>query len=219
MQEKVPGLQPNVVKIYRMVHIDNMEYLLTHGMFSKDYPDADPDYINIGDSDLIAKRREYPVGINPPGGELGEYVPFYFGRLSPMLLNIKTGYRGIAKRPQSDIVYIVCQVNDIIDNCDEWCFTDGHAKTRITTFYNDLSDLSQVYWEKVDQRYWHNTEDDLDRMRHKQAEFLVRTHVPVQCIAEIVTYNKDAAEIVTKLIEKLNLNIPVRVNPGGEYYY
>jgi hypothetical protein len=87
----VPGHQPDIVKVYRIVHIDNVKYLLTHGIFNRVHANADPDYINIGDSDLISKRHDYPVGVNPPGGALGDYVPFYFGRLSPMLLNIKTG--------------------------------------------------------------------------------------------------------------------------------
>ena len=215
----MPGLQPTIVKVYRIVHIDNIEYLLKYGMFSRAHINADPNYINIGDSDLIAKRHDYPVGINPPGGALGEYVPFYFGRLSPMLLNIKTGYRGIKQRSQSDMVYIVCKVEDLVKHCEEWCFTDGHAKTKITTFYNHLNDLCEVYWDKVDLRIWHNSEDDFDRMRHKQAEFLVKSHVPIRCVLGLITYNNIAANRVKDILEKLNLNIPVKVNPNGSYYY
>jgi hypothetical protein len=107
-------------------------------MYHRGHANADPNYINIGDSDLIAQRHDYPVGINPPGGALGEYVPFYFGPLSPMLLNIKTGYRGITQRPQRDIIYIACKVSDVVRHCPNWCFTDGHAKNKITTFYNTL---------------------------------------------------------------------------------
>ncbi len=134
----MPGRKPDIVKIYRIVHIDNIEHLLKNGMYHRGHANADPNYINIGDSDLIAQRHDYPVGINPPGGALGEYVPFYFGPLSPMLLNIKTGYRGITQRPQRDIIYIACKVSDVVRHCPNWCFTDGHAKNKITTFYNTL---------------------------------------------------------------------------------
>jgi hypothetical protein len=215
----MPGRQPNIVKLYRIIHIDNIEYLLTHGIYCSAHSGSDPNYINIGDSELITKRTMYPVGINPPGGMLGEYIPFYFGRLSPMLLNIKTGYRGITKRPQSDIIYVVCRIDDIRLHCGSWCFTDGHAKTRITTFYNSLADLSEVHWDKVDLRQWKNTQNDFDRMRCKQAEFLIRSHVPVACISEIVAYDYNAASIVQEITNKLNLNIPVQVNPEGAYYY
>jgi hypothetical protein len=188
-------------------------------MHHREHANADPDYINIGDSNLISKRHEYPVGINPPGGALGEYIPFYFGPLSPMLLTIKNGRNLIKQRSQGDIIYIVCKLDDIVNNCKEWCFTDGHAKKRISTFYNDLRNLSQVSWDIVAERYWSDTEDDSDRMRKKQAEFLVKESVPVSCIYYIVTYNKEAANIVKEILKKLNLVIPVKVNPEGSYYY
>ena len=215
----MPGNKPDIVKVYRIVHIDNIEYLLSNGLYRRGHPNADPDYINIGDSTLIAQRHDHPVGIEPPGGTLGEYVPFYFGPLSPMLFNIKTGHRGITRRPQQDIVYIVCRVSEIVEQCEEWCFTDGHAKQKITTFYNDLDDLGEVNWNIVGARYWSNTEDDFDKMRTKQAEFLVKEYVPVNCISAIVTFNNTSASIVKEILERLNLDIKVVVNPGGHYYY
>jgi hypothetical protein len=178
----MPGQQPNYIWVFRILHIDNVEYLLTHGICTRSHPQADPGYIDIGDTGLIAQRHDYPVNIIPPNGVLGDYVPFYFGPLSPMLLNIKTGFRGITQRPQEDIVYIACSVDTIVKHCAEWCFTDGHAKTSITTFYNDLANLGEVDWNLVYERYWKNTEDDFDRIRRKQAEFLVKGHVPVNCV-------------------------------------
>jgi hypothetical protein len=215
----MPGQQPNIVRVFRIVHIENVEYLLTHGMFYRNDPQADPNYINIGDSTLISQRNDYPVGINPPNGNLGEYVPFYFGPLSPMLLNIKTGYRGIAQRPQTDIVYIVCNVGSITEHCPEWCFTDGHAKNSITEFFNDLGNLGEVDWNMVCERHWRNTEDDYDRMRRKQAEFLVKHHVPVTCICNIVVQNDVGRTFIEKVLTRLGLEIPVLVNPNNQFYY
>jgi len=84
--------------VFRMVHANNVEYILKNGICCRTHPLADPDYINIGDTHLITQRDEYMVPINPPDGNLGDYVPFYFGGHSPMLLNIKTGHRGVSKR-------------------------------------------------------------------------------------------------------------------------
>ena len=215
----MPGQQPNIVKVFRIVHINNVEYLLTHGMFTRNHAQADPGYINIGDSGLIAQRNTYPVGINPPNGMLGVYVPFYFGPLSPMLYNIKTGYRGITYRPQGEIVYIVCRVNTLIKNCEEYCFTDGHAKNAITEFYNDTANLTEVDWNMAAERQWSNTEDDFDRMRRKQAEFLVKHHVSVNCISDVVVLNEQRKTFVEEIINRLGLEIPVRVNPNNQFYY
>lgn len=83
-----------------------------------------------------------------------DYIPFYFGGHSPMLLNIKTGYRGIRKRPQDELIYIVCRIKDIVAQCPAWCFTDGHAKNKLTEFYNDIKDLTHVDWEVVCTQFW-----------------------------------------------------------------
>ena len=79
-----------------------------------------------------------------------------------MLLNIKTGYRGIRKRPQDELIYIVCRIKDIVAQCPAWCFTDGHAKNKLTEFYNDIKDLTHVDWEVVCTQFWGNDEANMD---------------------------------------------------------
>ena len=202
-----------------MVHIDNVEHILRHGLYSTDQEDADPDYINIGDNGLIAQRREFEVPIDP-GGNLGEYLPFYFGGHSPMLLNIKTGHRGITRRPQYDIVYFVCRVSDIIETCENWVFTDGHAKDAFTEFYNNIDELANVVdWDIVKEQWWRNTEDDYDRQRRKQAEFLIKSHVPVSCIRAIVVKNQNKKDQIELILNNLNLTIQVRVDINNQLYY
>lgn len=79
----MPGKQPDIVKVFRIVHIDNVEYLLTNGMFTRSHAQADPDYINIGDNGLIEQRNTYPVGINPPNGVLGDLFHFILVHYRP----------------------------------------------------------------------------------------------------------------------------------------
>lgn len=206
--------------IFRMVHFDNLEYVLRNGMCTRNHTLADPDYINIGDSDLISQRQEYPAKIVPPGGNLGDYVPFYFGGHSPMLLNIRTGFRGIKQRPQADIVFVVCSIGSIIKQCpDRWCFTDGHAKNSITHFYNSVDDLIEVDWQVVRDRIWKNTDDDWDRMRRKQAEFLVKDHVPVTCIQCIAVFDKQRKTQVEEIVQRSGLHIPVKTDINRQLYY
>jgi hypothetical protein len=213
------GKVPDKVWLYRIVHLENVSYILNNGLYTKSHADADPNYINIGDNKLIQQRNDYPVGVNPPNGVLGNYVPFYFGPLSPMLLNIKTGHRGITQRHQEDIVYICCNLKAIISDCAEWCFTDGHAKDALTTFYNHIENLDNVDFNLVKERYWSNTEDYTDKMRKKQAEFLVKSSVPVSCIQNIVVYNEKTSLVIQQLVDSLQLNIKVWVNPKGNFYY
>lgn len=212
---KIP---PKPLYIYRMIHFDNLEYILTNGICSSKHPKADPNYINIGDSSLIKDREEYPIGINPPGGLLGEYIPFYFAGHSPMLLKIKTGY-GVNQIPQENIIFICCNTEDIIRNTNQWCYTDGHAKNKITEFFNDIKDLHHIDWEAVNATYWKSDIYDMDRARKKQAEFLVKYFIPVSCIHSIIVKNESKKEEVQQLLRKLDLDIPVEVDTNNKLYY
>lgn len=205
--------------IFRMIHYSNLEFILKHGMHTKNSPLCDPDYINIGDTKLIEQRRNFQVGINPPGGDLGDYIPFYFGGHSPMLYNIKTGYRGITQRPQDEIIYIVCRIDKVISECPEWCFTDGHAKNNITDFFNDVKDLMHVDWNVVRAKMWKNTEADMDRMRRKQAEFLVKNHVPVSCIAAIIVLNNARQVYVKSILDRFHIDINIHIDNNRQYFY
>lgn len=104
---------PDEIWLYRIVHISNVEYLLHNGISTQHDPKYKPDYINIGDTTLISQRMDYPINLEGYSN-LGDYVPFYFATLSPMLYNIITGHRGISQQSQSDIVYICCGMNRVI---------------------------------------------------------------------------------------------------------
>jgi hypothetical protein len=88
-----------------------------------------------------------------------------------------------------------------------------------TGFYNDINDLDKVDWGIVSKRYWNNTDDDYDRMRRKQAEFLVKGFVPVNCVEAIVVFNEEKRTFVQNLVDSLQLNITVRVNPKNNFYF
>lgn len=203
--------------LFRMLHIDNLERVLREGMYA---PNArfDPAYVNIGDEALIAQRGEFNVPI-APGGVLSDYVPFYFGGCSPMLLNIKTGYRGIRKRSQSEIIYLCTHIETIIKRCPEWCFTDGHAKDKLTAYYNQLDGLALIDWDTVTNKYWSSTPEDPDKMRRKQAEFLVRTHVPTTCLSGAIVHD-EAAEAKTRgIMNSVGIILPIHIDKKHNYYY
>ena len=203
--------------LFRMLHIDNLERILLDGMYA---PNAkfDPEYVNIGDEVLIAQRGEFNVPIEP-GGVLSDYVPFYFGGCSPMLLNIKTGYRGIQKRSQSEIIYLCTHIETIVKDCPEWCFTDGHAKDKLTTYYNQVDGLSQIDWDIVTSKYWGSTPDDPDKMRRKQAEFLVRTYVPTVCLSGVIVHDDAAGDKSNEIMNRVGIILPIYIDNNHNYYY
>jgi len=48
----------------------------------------------------------------------------------------------------------------------------------ITQFFNSPGDFSRIDWNMMKERYWHDTDQDPDRTRRRQAEFLVRDFMP-----------------------------------------
>jgi len=79
--------------------------------------------------------------------------------------------------------------------------------------------LKNVDFNTTKLRYFNNTEDDWDKMRKKQAEFLVKETVPVSCISAIVVYNEEAKVQIQDIINKLGLAISVSVNPKNNFYF
>lgn len=76
---------------YRITHIQNLPLILENGIVNKNHSDADGNYIEIGNPEIINVRSTTQVRIDGYG-VIGDYVPFYFTPKSIMLYNIITGY-------------------------------------------------------------------------------------------------------------------------------
>ncbi len=209
---------PENIWLFRMVHWQNVAYVMRNGLCCREHPLADPDYINIGHRKLIADRHEYAIPLEG-AGKLGEYVPFYFGGHSPMLYLIMNGYMDVEKKPQEDIVFMVCNFKRIKEKNLEFVFTDRNAKIAIAKYYNQEADFDKINWEVVKSKDWEDKPDDFERKDLKQAEFLVRSHVPVECIEMLVVKTEDRKRYFEEIILSLGLNIPVHVDNKQRLYY
>lgn len=76
MANHYPNLNPEKALIWRIVHCDNLPWILDNGLHCANSPTQAPAYITIGNAGLITRRthREVPIA---PGGTLADYVPFY----------------------------------------------------------------------------------------------------------------------------------------------
>ena len=128
-----------IKRAFRLTHIDNIANILQVGIVHRDSPLSNPDYVSIGDSSLIEKRKKIEL---ENGKTLGDYIPFYFGCRMPMLYNIQNGY-GVPRREAEEIVYVVVNISDIISHHLPCLFTDGHARSSFSTFY-DAAELHRV---------------------------------------------------------------------------
>ena len=134
----------NKIYLYRITHIENIPHTLKNGVTHRDSPNANPEYINIGDSSLIGTRSEKQIIVDNGAqgyghAELikpGDFIPFYFGVKMPMLFVIQKGYNGVERQLPENIVYCVSSVQSIIDEGLKFYFTDGHAINYLSSCYD-----------------------------------------------------------------------------------
>ena len=145
------GLTPEKALIFRIVHRDNVPWILENGLHCKNSKLLDPNFVEIGNKDLISRRDRHPVR-RPPGGTLSDYIPFYFTPFSPMLFNIRTGWGGIRQRNNDEIVIMVSSLRTLRAENVPFLFTDRHAYLVAAQFYSDLAHLDQIDWDMLQRR-------------------------------------------------------------------
>lgn len=177
---------------FRITHIDNIRHIENYGLVRSDSPFRDSSYVSIGDHKVIDVRADRIV----KGYHLNEYIPFYLGPRSPMLYVIQHGYNGVTRVDAENIVYCVIRLDELISNNIDCIFTDGHALSAFTHFYQKdlLPQIDNIVkYSDVFSSQW-NTEEDLDLKRRKEAELLIKEDLGVQYIKGYVVYNELAKE-------------------------
>lgn len=209
----------NETFIFRIVHIDNLDYILQQNKLTTySNVDADPNYVGIGEGELINLRTNHTITTTYSGIEYCpscDFLPFYFAPKSVMLYRIKTGWN-VAKVEQEKIIYFVYKLSDVIQNAN-YLFTDGHGYAKITQWFDDIQFINQLNSEDISRKWWNNTEEDGDRERRKQAEFWIENEISLNLAKGIGVYNENALHLAQELCAKHGREIEIKVKP--EYYY
>jgi hypothetical protein len=194
--------------------VANLPWLLANGMHSAKAGVVDPNFTSIGNPDLIASRAHRPVPI-PPGGTLADYVPFYFTPKSPMLLNIKTGYNGVTRRANGDIVILVSSCQVMASHGVAMLFTDRHAYTATAKWTNNPADLADMIdWDILSRHDFARSDSYPDKMERYQAEALAHCHVPSGALLGIGCPSDSMKPKIEADLQTAGLALPVFVRPG-----
>jgi hypothetical protein len=206
-------LNPERARIFRIVHVANVPWILENGVHCQNSTIQDPNYVNIGNASLIDKRARRHVPI-PPGGTLSDYVPFYFTPFSIMMYNIKTGYGGITRRDNQDIVMLVSSVQRLHELGLPFIYTNQHAYAAATEFYDGTDDLGQIDWALLQRRDFKTDDADPGKQLRYQAEALVHQHVPLEAVIGIGCYEDITVGRLESLLEERTAKIPVKAIPS-----
>jgi hypothetical protein len=211
---------PNPIPLYRLVHVDNLPTLLARGALHA--PNTTPNdglpYRTIHNAGVQVSRHSNQIWCGPRG-TCHDYVPFYFGPLSVMLLNLKTGRVDGYNEGQAPLIYLTTTVQRVLDAGCRFVFSDGHGLARFTSWYDDLAQLDQVDWDLVAARYWADTPDDNDRQRRKQAEFLIWRSLDWSLIESIGVLNRQVKLDVEAVLGQYPHRPQPRVEVKSEWYY
>ena len=207
------ALTPEKGWIFRITHISNVRWLLANGLHCRSSDVQDPNYKQIGNPELIEKRKARTVPV-PPGGTLSDYIPFYFTPFSPMLLNIKSGYNGMEQTPMPDIVILVSSIHRLAERSHQFVIADRHAYLAVTHFYSEVSGLQHIDWPLLQARDFRRDPNDPGKFERYQAEALVHKHLPCDALAAIICHSEARRADVSELVAASGLEINVLARPN-----
>lgn len=134
-----------------------------------------------------------------------------------MLYAYTNGYVTGRKENQDDLLYLVTQAETVRDAGLSFVFTDGHPVREPRNFYDDLTELNNVDLKLMQQKMWNDTDDDPDRKRRRQAEFLVRGFLPWRLVLYIGARTERIAAEVSDQVALLEHRPKILVRPTWYY--
>lgn len=187
--------------IYHITHERNLPSIIAAGGLWCDIQIAARGIAPLGIAHQhIKDRRSQRIVPCAAGSTLADYVPFYFAPRSPMLYAIHKGAVDRYTGGQAGILHLTAEAETVAASGCIWAFTDGHAEMALTAFFADLDSLSAVDWGIMQDTYWRDTDEDGDRKRRRQAEFLIHRFFAWELITEIGVINSQVADRVRALL-------------------
>ena len=199
--------------IFRIVHRDNVPWIVANGMHCRNAGIADPDFVTIGNPELIESRRTRTIPL-APFGTLSDYVPFYFTPHSPMLLNITTGFNGVRKRRREEIVIFVSSLRTLQAKNVPFLFTDRHANLVTAQFSSDIAMLNWIDWGALQRRDFKRDLEDPGKFERYQAEALIYRHLPIAGVLGIICPNDNVANALKNSVSIAADTLRIVSRPG-----
>lgn len=184
-------------RIFHFTHIDNLPAIIKNNALVADCSmrAAGTRCVETGNPEIKKRRRSRRVSV-PPGGVVGDYVPFYFAPRSPMLFKVAKEKFFQGEHVQGDLVYLISRTS-AVDSVRPVVCTDRNAATSLAEFRKGLAELDHfVDWDLMRSAMWCDTDEDPDRRHRRMAELLVHESVPTSCLTGVVVRNSEVAKCV-----------------------
>jgi hypothetical protein len=193
--------------VYHFTHFDNLEAVLTYGFLScSEQTRRGLTHRSIALDTIQSRRSRMPVTCGA-GGVVHDYVPLYFCKLSPMLLQIVS-----AKNvDQETLIHFAFPIS-ILERADV-AFTSAAANSKVPpAFFDDPSGLGNLDWAAIDSLKWSSGGDTQKRAR--MAEVLVHRELSPREAAYVLVWNESSKKRVLTACEKVGVT-PPRIEFNG----
>lgn len=205
---------PNELKgrfVYHFTSVNNLESIIDDGLLSTNAKIENSVTHDDIANDEIQKRRSTMKVTCGPKGVVHDYVPFYFAKRTPMLLNIVKS----KNIDQEYIVYLAIPIEKILEV--DVVFSDASANTIVPpNFYENPQDLKCLNWDVIDKWTWMYYVDD--ERHQKMSEMLVHQKLDITDISHIVVWNKNFKNYVKGVLKEKNIRGPKVVDDYYEYF-
>ena len=200
--------------VYHFTHIDNLENLLKTGFLANNHAQFPRlDHKSIAATGIQKRRADMSVTCGPEG-KVHDYVPLYFGSISPMLL----GVINAKNVDQMDILYFEFPISLI--HREDVVFTDASANTGAPpNFFSNPEDLNKLNWPAIDSMKWANISDEFRHQR--MAELLVHRSLPLTSASRCIVWNEEIRNKVKQLIAETSAKFPIIEfeNPNRRHWF
>ena len=204
--------------VYHITHVQNLSSILERGGLLSDAKMEESGIESVGIAHQHIKerraRRSVPVCRQ---GTLADYVPFYFAPRSPMLYAIHRGAVEGYDDGQRSILHLTSTAELVVQSGLPFAFTEGHAEIAFSEFFDGLESLNKIDWVVMHSRYWNDTNEDSDRKRRRQAEFLVHDFFPWTLVTGIGVIGSRMASEVGAALRQCDHQPEVVVERGWYY--
>lgn len=170
--------------LFHMTLIERLPLIVSDGQLVCDAALAHRDLPgqSIGHAHLKARRLTVEVPV-PPGGVVGDYVPFYLAPRSPMLYASKKGGVDGRTTGQDGIVYLITTI-DRVAGLGGVVLTSKHPlrKPRFSADLTRFEDESFIDWGVMVDMDYRPRENDTERTERRQAEVLIHNGMPLTAV-------------------------------------